>query len=200
MLHLGGKITNQLISTETPNFQFLSLSPSIWTSRPETGSYHTITLMPPRKKPLSSSTTSAKKSNSKVQPQPSKFGIQHFFERHTQNSQNPKIAAVSASQQNLKPLAAPASSTVAPAQSVPEIQNPAHIDTGNAVLASGSHEIRSNFLSSSNNSMSQNTPPENLRAVGVVGEEENMEDEASPEISKSKSFKRFKFSPGMVKF
>lgn len=26
MLHLGGKITNQLISTETPNFQSLSLS------------------------------------------------------------------------------------------------------------------------------------------------------------------------------
>ncbi|BBG97197.1 DNA replication helicase, putative [Prunus dulcis] len=140
--------------------------------------------MPPRKKPLSSSTTSAKKSNSKVQPQPSKFGIQHFFERHTQNSQNPKISAVSASQQNPKPLPAPASSTVAPAQSVPEIQNPAQIDTGNAVLASGSHEIRSNLLSSSNN-------------IGVVGEEENMEDEASPEISKSKSFKRFKFSPGM---
>ncbi|BFG21385.1 hypothetical protein CerSpe_076590 [Prunus speciosa] len=154
--------------------------------------------MPPRKKPLSSSTTSAKKSNSKVQPQPSKFGIQHFFERHTQNSQNPKIAAVSAPPQNPKPLAARASSTVAPAQSVPEIQNPAQIDTSNAVLASGSHEIRSNLLSSSNNSMSQNTPPENLRAVGVVGEEENMEDEASPEISKSKSFKRFKFSPGML--
>lgn len=39
--------------------------------------------MPPRKKPSSSS--SSKKST--LQSHPSKFGIQHFFERHTQNSQ-----------------------------------------------------------------------------------------------------------------
>ncbi|XP_059633769.1 DNA replication ATP-dependent helicase/nuclease JHS1 [Cornus florida] len=47
--------------------------------------------MPPRKKVASGS----KKSNQNQQnSQPSKFGIQHFFERHTQNtlSQNPKNA------------------------------------------------------------------------------------------------------------
>ncbi|KAI9078688.1 hypothetical protein K1719_039331 [Acacia pycnantha] len=38
--------------------------------------------MPPRKKPSSSS----KKSNPSSEAQPSKFGIQHFFERHTQNA------------------------------------------------------------------------------------------------------------------
>ncbi|KAK9273764.1 hypothetical protein L1049_018574 [Liquidambar formosana] len=50
--------------------------------------------MAPRKKPSSSSSSSSKKSNQNQQAQPSKFGIQHFFERHTQNalSQNPKTA------------------------------------------------------------------------------------------------------------
>ncbi|KAF7844965.1 DNA replication ATP-dependent helicase/nuclease DNA2 isoform X1 [Senna tora] len=48
--------------------------------------------MPPKKKPKkpssssSSSSSSSKKSNPNNQAQPSKFGIQHFFERHTQNA------------------------------------------------------------------------------------------------------------------
>lgn len=44
--------------------------------------------MGPRRKPISG----PKKSNqNQQQSQPSKFGIQHFFDRHTQNSQNPKF-------------------------------------------------------------------------------------------------------------
>lgn len=46
--------------------------------------------MPPRKKPSSSSSSSSsKKSHQSNHPtQPSKFGIQHFFERHSQNPKN----------------------------------------------------------------------------------------------------------------
>nr|XP_028961324.1 DNA replication ATP-dependent helicase/nuclease DNA2 [Malus domestica] len=153
--------------------------------------------MAPRKKPISSNTTSSKKSNSKAQPQPSKFGIQHFFERHTQNSQKPKEVAASSPPQNPKTLAATVSPTVAPVQSVPKIRKPAQIDAGNAVLALVNDEIQSISQLGNKNSMSKYTP-ENLMAAGVGGDKENVDEEASPEISKSKSLKRFKFSPGML--
>ncbi|TQE09067.1 hypothetical protein C1H46_005450 [Malus baccata] len=154
--------------------------------------------MAPRKKPIFSNTTSSKKSNAKAQPQPSKFGIQHFFERHTQNSQKPKEVAASSPPQNPKTLAATVSPTVAPVQSVPKIRKPAQIDAGNAVLALVNDEIQSISQLGNKNSMSKYTPPENVMAAGIGGDKENVDDEASPEISKSKSLKRFKFSPGML--
>lgn len=55
--------------------------------------------MPPRKKP-NSSTAKKSQSLSSSQTQPCKFGIQHFFERHTQNSKN---VAVSSTPQNSHP-------------------------------------------------------------------------------------------------
>ncbi|TQD94864.1 hypothetical protein C1H46_019564 [Malus baccata] len=154
--------------------------------------------MAPRKKPIFSNKTSSKKSNSKAQPQASKFGIQHFFERHTQNSQKPNNVAASAPPQNPKPLAAAFSSTVATEQLVPEIRKPAQIDGGNPVLVSVNDEVRSNSKLGNKNSMLQYTPPENLMAARVGGDKENVDGEASPEISKSKSIKRFNFSPGML--
>ncbi len=54
----------------------------------------------------------------------------------------------------------------------------------------------SDFRTNEKNSHSQNTPPENLVTVDVnAGENQS---EVSPEICKSVSVKRFKFSPGMV--
>ncbi|XP_050133758.1 DNA replication ATP-dependent helicase/nuclease JHS1-like [Malus sylvestris] len=144
--------------------------------------------MAPRKKPIFSNKTSSKKS---------KFGIQHFFERHTQNSQKPNNVAASAPPQNPKPLAAAFSSTVATEQLVSEIRKPAQIDGGNPVLVSANDEVRSNSKLGNKNSMLQYTPPENLMAARVGGDKENVNGEASPEISKSKSIKRFNFSPGM---
>lgn len=153
--------------------------------------------MAPRKKPNSSSTVSSRKSNSKVQPQPSKFGIQHFFERHTQNSQNPQNAT-SSTPQNPKPPVAN-SATIVPQKLNPEIQNPARIEATSSVVASGNSEDRPNSQSSNKNCI-LDTPTENLVAMRFIDAEENVDEEASPEISKSKSLKRFKFSPGMVYF
>ncbi|KAJ0052412.1 hypothetical protein Pint_00020 [Pistacia integerrima] len=48
--------------------------------------------MPPRKK-LNSSTVKKSQSLSSPQIQPTKFGIQHFFERHTQNSKNVAVSS-----------------------------------------------------------------------------------------------------------
>ncbi|XP_061997380.1 DNA replication ATP-dependent helicase/nuclease JHS1 [Rosa rugosa] len=154
--------------------------------------------MAPRKKPNSSSSTTAssRKSNSKAQPQPSKFSIQHFFERHTQNSQNPQTTASSAPH-NPKPPIPDSSTAIVPQKSIPEIQNPAPIEANSALVASGNPENRRDSQSSSKNS-TQETPTENLVAVRFMDAEPNVDEEASPEVSKSKSVKRFKFSPGML--
>ncbi|XP_010275324.1 PREDICTED: DNA replication ATP-dependent helicase/nuclease DNA2 [Nelumbo nucifera] len=112
--------------------------------------------MAPRKK--SGSSSASKKSNqNNHQSQPSKFGIQHFFELHTQNA--------SQASKNVQ-----ASQTTDP-------KNP-----------------------------SQSTPPPNLPAVAAAtitttDAASNAEDHStvvSPEINKSGSYKRFKFSPGML--
>ncbi|KAH7525256.1 hypothetical protein FEM48_Zijuj06G0205800 [Ziziphus jujuba var. spinosa] len=152
--------------------------------------------MPPRKKSNSSSsnaTTSSRKSNqSNHHPQPSKFGIQHFFERHTQNpllsaSQNPKI-------QNAPNPLPPSSNPLPISDSLPT--NSARIDDVNGNVASlapkdankGTHSKLGAPIHAS-----QNTPLENLVPAGVDADEGLSE--VSPEISKSA--KRFKFSPGM---
>uniref|UniRef100_A0A2N9F1V3 DNA replication ATP-dependent helicase/nuclease n=1 Tax=Fagus sylvatica TaxID=28930 RepID=A0A2N9F1V3_FAGSY len=150
--------------------------------------------MAPRKKPNSSSSSASlasKKSNPNNQPQPSKFGIQHFFERHTQNallaSQNPK--------QSLPSDDVPSSGPVRIEKSVLTVRNPKNeliSDSKDAVLAS--RDIKRQTKEP--NVPSQNTPPENLVMIGV-NDAENLS-EVSPEISKSVSLKRFKFSPGML--
>ncbi|XP_030966740.1 DNA replication ATP-dependent helicase/nuclease JHS1 isoform X1 [Quercus lobata] len=134
--------------------------------------------MPPRKKPNSSSSSSSsiKKSNhNSNQPQPpSKFGIQHFFDRHTQTqnaSQNPK-----------PPLT---SNAAAAAVSAPVLTDRSN-ENGPASKKPDQKEA-----------VSQNTPEENVVLVGVNAADENLS-EVSPEVSKSVSLKRFKFSPGML--
>ncbi|KAJ6329668.1 hypothetical protein OIU77_011193 [Salix suchowensis] len=110
--------------------------------------------MPPKKKSKSSSssTSSAKKNHENSQQQqqqpPSKFGIQHFFNLHTQN-------ALSLSQ-NPQPRPTPIPKTLS--------SNP------NFAPPSISHHLDA---------------------------DDNMMD-VSPEITKSVSLQRFKFSPGML--
>ncbi|XP_040995352.1 DNA replication ATP-dependent helicase/nuclease JHS1 [Juglans microcarpa x Juglans regia] len=199
--------------------------------------------MPPRKKPnpSSSSSSSSKKSNpSNNQQQPCKFGIQHFFERHTQNallaSQNPNNVTASnagvSSSPNANPVAVSSSrnpadgpssgpvdleKSVLPVQNaindsnsgrigpnndvltsrnrknVPNLQN---VDPNLEVLASREPRNRSDSRTSNLNNASQNTPPANLDTMGVNADKDLSE--VSPEISKSVSHKRFKFSPGML--
>lgn len=135
--------------------------------------------MPPKKKPNSSSSSSSsiKKSNhNSNQPQPpSKFGIQHFFDRHTQTqnaSQNPKPHLTSAAAAAVSaPVLTDRSNENGPASKKPDQKE----------------------------AVSQNTPEENMVLVGVNAADENLS-EVSPEVSKSVSLKRFKFSPGMVNF
>lgn len=112
--------------------------------------------MPPKKKSKSSSssTSSAKKNHENSQQQqqqpPSKFGIQHFFNLHTQN-------ALSLSQ-NPQPRPTPIPKTLSSNPNVAPPSNSHHLDA-----------------------------------------DDNMMD-VSPEITKSVSLQRFKFSPGMVLF
>lgn len=173
--------------------------------------------MPPRKKPNSSSSSSSasssssKKSNPTNQPQPSKFGIQHFFERHTQNallaSQNPKPAspsnaAVSTSQNPATdtPRSGPEKSGLpVPSPSIdpenaPNLHKP---DSNHKVSASRDPKKCLGSLANDPNNASQNTPSDNIAAI-CFSADENLS-EVSPEVSKSVSLKRFKFSPGMVK-
>ncbi|KAL6964901.1 DNA helicase [Sarracenia purpurea var. burkii] len=82
------------------------------------------------------------------------------------------------------------------------VQSPTH-DTNsganglnNVVLAHQNPKTKLIVRTTETKSLSQNTPPENLLAVSV-NEEENQSD-VSPEICKSVSVKRFKFSPGML--
>ncbi|KAM4081953.1 hypothetical protein ACJW30_11G132500 [Castanea mollissima] len=134
--------------------------------------------MPPRKKPNSSSSSSSsvvKKSNHNGnQPQPpSKFGIQHFFDRHTQTqnaSQNPKPPLTS----NANAVVSASVLTDRSNENGPVSKKPDH-----------------------NEAVSQTTPEENVVLVGVNAADENLS-EVSPEVSKSVSLKRFKFSPGML--
>ena len=151
--------------------------------------------MAPRKKPNISSTAASRKSNSKVQPQPSKFSIQHFFERHTQNSQNPRNPT-SSNPHNPEPPVTDSSTTIAPDK---QVQNPARIEATTAAVASGNAENRP-ISQSSNKNSTQETPTENVVAVRFMDVEPNADEEATPDISKSRSAKRFRFSPGMVCF
>ncbi|KAL6130481.1 hypothetical protein ACLB2K_068860 [Fragaria x ananassa] len=147
--------------------------------------------MPPRKKPNPSSTSASRKSNPKAQPPPSKFTIQHFFERHSQNSQNPQNPT-SSTPPNPKPPVATAIASPKP------IQSPTPVEASKTVAASGDPENRLDSQQPSNNNSTNETPSEDVVAVRFMDVEPNVDEEASPEISKSKPIKRFKFSPGML--
>ncbi|XP_024627209.1 DNA replication ATP-dependent helicase/nuclease JHS1 isoform X2 [Medicago truncatula] len=103
--------------------------------------------MPPKKKPNNSSSSFS--SSKKPNPQPSKYGIQHFFDRHTTQQQN---------SQKLQSNNSNATSQVADAAS------------------------------------DSRPPPE--KSTDAVNEADTLS-EVSPEMSKTMSRKRFKFSPGM---
>lgn len=156
--------------------------------------------MPPRKKPHSSS----KKLNSNQQSQPSKFGIQHFFERHSQNvAHSQKITSQTSDSKtdvsnslnhgddsnvgrsDSKDAAAPATAQKSESRV---------LLVSDAVLASENPKVpQGNDAGCS----SLSTTPENLiAACGNTGDD--LSNDLSPEFSKSASLKRFKFSPGMV--
>ena len=156
--------------------------------------------MPPRKKPNSSSSSTSKKPN----PQPSKFGIQHFFERHTQNNAllaSQKLQANNATPNGSHSVAKPVSdglragtSDLGSSTVVQEIPHPASRKPNGG---EGNSNNNDNDNNNSNNPPSQNSPAENSVLPGTDAMEESIS-ELSPEISKSLSLKRFKFSPGMV--
>ncbi|KAF3447603.1 hypothetical protein FNV43_RR12790 [Rhamnella rubrinervis] len=153
--------------------------------------------MPPRRKSNSSSsssssnTASSKRSNPSNKPQPCKFGIQHFFERHTQNA----LLASQKSKNVPNPLPSTSDFNLIPF-SDSAAQSSIQIDANGASLASQSKKKGSDSNKDGPINVSQNTPVENLIPVGIDADVGFPE--VSPEISKSVSAKRFKFSPGML--
>ncbi|XP_023743662.1 DNA replication ATP-dependent helicase/nuclease JHS1 [Lactuca sativa] len=151
--------------------------------------------MPPRKK--AASVTGGSKKSNQVQQQssekPSKFGIQHFFERHTQNSlsQNPqkqqptvaKVASVDVGPDPVR-LNEPVASTTTAGSSDSGINPRNDLGSGDA-------------NKEGNKNASQSTPIEELISV-VRGDASGNQLEVSPEFCKSVSRKRIKFSPGML--
>lgn len=137
--------------------------------------------MAPRKK----GNSSAKKSTAAKQSQPSKFGIQHFFERHTQNATQKRSSAsedIVSNQENENP----SSPEVIPQSK----SNSAALPPQNPNNVGGSVTQKSKIdLEKDKSNPSQNTPPEDLVPADSVSE-------LSPEYSKSLSLKRLKFSPG----
>ncbi|KAI3764734.1 hypothetical protein L2E82_14747 [Cichorium intybus] len=154
--------------------------------------------MPPRKK-AAAATGGSKKSN-QIQHQssekPSKFGIQHFFERHTQNSlsQNPqkqqhtnaKVSSVDVGSDPVR-LKETFASTTAAGSSDSGINPRNELGSGNANKEGND----------GNKNPSQSTPVEELISV-VRGDASGNLLEVSPEFCKSVSRKRIKFSPGML--
>ncbi|XP_062097786.1 DNA replication ATP-dependent helicase/nuclease JHS1 [Humulus lupulus] len=138
--------------------------------------------MRPRKKPnAAAASSSSKKSNQTNQSQqPSKFGIQHFFERHSQN-------ALLASQNHPKNVPAEAL-----AQNPIEVDDDDDNDHAAAASAFQNPTTRSKENGKGLANASQDKLPEKSENVEI----EDSVLEVSPEISKS--LKRFKFSPGML--
>lgn len=118
--------------------------------------------IPPKKKTNTSSVSSTSSSTKKPIPQPSKYGIQHFFDRHTIQHSQKQQAINSTSQVD--------------SVSLPPPEKP---DNGKATSGPSSQDVT----------------PDNL-VLPVA----NDPTEVSPEMSKSMSRKRFKFSPGMVTY
>jgi DNA replication ATP-dependent helicase Dna2 len=118
--------------------------------------------MPPKKKLNTSS--SSKKPN----PQPSKYGIQHFFDRHATQQQSQKLQSNNSTSQAVA------------SDSLPPPGKPKDADAPPGASLQGS------------------TPNDSVLPA-VTDVTDNLS-EVSPEISKSMSRKRFKFSPGMVSY
>ncbi|XP_031092095.1 DNA replication ATP-dependent helicase/nuclease JHS1 isoform X1 [Ipomoea triloba] len=207
--------------------------------------------------------------------QPTKFGIQHFFERHTQNvlSQkskarldsrssgsdtssaalndlriaNPSVQrhrndsisiaenSVNApdSMTNLRSVGLPNDASImrssrdvmesnkmhtnsaAPApqsaSSEPELRNTVvqirsnssqrlgkDLSSSSRIVEMENSKNTASLLGSESNNSSQNTPTDNALAVVVGDDDANEAAEVTPEVCKSASVKRFKFSPGML--
>ncbi|GLT71633.1 hypothetical protein SLA2020_436350 [Shorea laevis] len=158
--------------------------------------------MHPRKKPNSSSSSSSssassssscKKSNPTNQPQPSKFGIQHFFQRHTQKavlaaqnhkpaspsnaavltSQNPATDALSSGpEKSGLPVRNPRNDP----ENAPNLQKP---EPTRKVSTSRDPESWSGSQANDRNSASQNTPTANVAVMGVGSDDDLWE--VSPE-------------------
>lgn len=195
--------------------------------------------MGPRRKPASSSSSLSKKSNlNNQQLQPSKFGIQHFFERHSQNalaSQNPKSdthsrtfdtkTATSPLKNSPKatqlPVPGPpqknrlssgANDGISVISTVEKSKNQENLPRGHWNNAASKDEIHRNDFNSEANepkhgvltdqnqnislNSKQNDPKNNLQAASTNSKDNPLD--VSPEIAKSLSVKRFKFSPGMA--
>ncbi|XP_058204643.1 DNA replication ATP-dependent helicase/nuclease JHS1 isoform X2 [Rhododendron vialii] len=143
--------------------------------------------MPPKKKLNSAS----KKSNQNSQP--SKFGIQHFFHRHTLTQNHPKTQQTP--DPNTNKLQIPTNGSLPPEKSGPIAALSAAPNSKKIALDSAVRNP-TNDSRTTETTNSQNTPPENLLPAAVnAGENQS---EVSPEICKSVSVKRFKFSPGML--
>ncbi|XP_061371204.1 DNA replication ATP-dependent helicase/nuclease JHS1 [Gastrolobium bilobum] len=139
--------------------------------------------MPPRKKPNSSASSSS--SSKKPNLQPSKFGIQHFFDRHTLLTSQ-KLQANNANP-NTPVVGVPTSEVVSGTSKV--VSNTSEVVSGTSV------PLRRGKPNDEEGPNSQNTPPEN--SVSWRTNAAETLSEVSPEMSKSLSLKRFKFSPGM---
>ncbi|XP_070051802.1 DNA replication ATP-dependent helicase/nuclease JHS1 isoform X3 [Nicotiana tomentosiformis] len=185
--------------------------------------------MAPKKRTSSGSTKKSSNQSQNLQhqqqSQPSKFGIQHFFERHTQNVLSQKS----------KPLLVPHNSNSNSFQipqenssvSVPEtsrndglnlkkcdkdsavsrdkgyknVNKSDHIDVTERFKDRGvgdgkNKEKRVTLKMNDSGGPSQSTPTENVVTAGS-GKEKNQA-EITPELCKSVSVKRLKFSPGML--
>ncbi|KAI7740316.1 hypothetical protein M8C21_005296 [Ambrosia artemisiifolia] len=152
--------------------------------------------MPPRKKPTKASTTTtssgSKKSNQTQQQQqssqkPTKFGIQHFFDRHTQNTQKQQPTTT-------VKLPPPNHSSTSNAFPVPNQSNSTTSHLGIINPKHNNNDDNNNNVGVKNTS--QSTPTEDLIPVVVVGSGNQLD--VSPEFSKSLPRKRVKFSPGML--
>lgn len=143
--------------------------------------------MPPKKKLNSAS----KKSNQNSQP--SKFGIQHFFHRHTLSQNHPKTQQTPGP--NTNKLQIPTNGSLPPEKCGPITTLSAAPNSKKIALDSAVRNP-TNDSRTTETTNSQNTPPENCLPAAInAGENQS---EVSPEICKSVSVKRFKFSPGMV--
>ncbi|KVH97095.1 Dna2 [Cynara cardunculus var. scolymus] len=157
--------------------------------------------MAPRKKAAAGASKKSNQIQQQPSQKPSKFGIQHFFERHTQNSvsQNPQkqqpaiakefsVDVGSVPERPLDPVASTSTGVVVRQQS-------------DSSFGTGINPRKDLGLENANNNGDKNpyqsTTIEDLTPVARDDATGNQL-EVSPEFCKSVSRKRIKFSPGML--
>ncbi|KMS95822.1 hypothetical protein BVRB_004770 isoform B [Beta vulgaris subsp. vulgaris] len=180
--------------------------------------------MPPKKKQNGSSSSTSKKSTPKTNSQPSKYGIQHFFERRSQNnptsshqnpkpcpSSDPKRSNLAVNGSNLERIRSEEKTGVENGVNPPikDVGSPVFdqkLENGSDLkqVANGvSEKIRvsknvglsiGQNPKKGSNLESENTPPDLL--VDLTDSDDVFE--VTPEVSKCMPRKRFKFSPGML--